>query len=96
LNENSNNFIEIETFNEFFDSVIKNIGAYMPGVLKVLIKMVFEKVLEVFTIDANNYAPVYTMIFFNFLLSPRIQEMYGIGVTKYPIVKSVNRVIRVR
>jgi hypothetical protein len=87
--------IDKVTFLEFFDTVIKNIRTYIPDVLRVLILLVFKQVAKIFTIEPENYAPVYTVIFFNFLLSPRIQEIYEIGVTKYPIIKSLNRIIRV-
>jgi hypothetical protein len=87
--------IPIDVFIEFFDAVVKNIQAYIPGIIKVLLCLIYEKVKEVFTIDNENYSPVYTMLFFNFLLSPRIQDIYGIGINKYPIVKSINRIIRV-
>jgi hypothetical protein len=87
--------MSIETFIDFFDEVIKTIQAYMPGIIKVLLSTILIKVKEVFTIEANNYSPVYTMLFFNFLLSPRVQDMYGIGANKFPVVKSVNRIIRV-
>ena len=80
-------------FLEFFDTMLKEIDSFIPGIIRVLIKLVFDKVHEVFTIDRNNYSPIYTMLIFNFFISPRIQDIYNIQ--KHTCIKSINRLLRV-
>lgn len=86
--------LDKELFLEFFDTIIKGINSYTPAVLKILLKLVHEGVGEYFTIDKNNLGPVYTMLFFNFLISPRMHDIYGIQ--RYESLKKINRVIRVK
>ena len=85
-----------EEFIMFFNTVINSILEFIPPYLKLLIKLVNDKVKQHFTIDETNYAPVFTVLFFNFLISPRIQEIYNISPSKYPTIKNLNRIIRVR
>jgi hypothetical protein len=80
-------------FLEFFDTMLKEIDSFIPGILKVVIKLVIEKVHEVFTIDRNNFSPIYTMLIFNFFISPRIQDIYNIQ--KHTCIKNLNRLLRV-
>jgi hypothetical protein len=51
--------------------------------------------LWVFTdLGNDNYAPLFTEIVFNFFISPKIQDMYDIGLLKYKSMKHINRIIR--
>jgi hypothetical protein len=68
----------------------------MPSLLKVVLKLVYEKVQEHFTIDKYNYSPLLTLLFFNFYISPRVQEIHKIGPSKSNLIMNLNRVIRVR
>jgi hypothetical protein len=86
----------IENFLEFFDKVLKLLESHTWMLLKIVFKILFEKIKEIFTVDENtNYHPIFTLLFFNFLISPRIQEIYGISPVKYEVVRVVNRIFRV-
>ncbi len=87
--------ISLEDFMIFFDDVILTISNYMPSILKILLKLVHQKVNEHFTIDTTNYSPMLTLLFFNFFISPRVQEIHNISPSKYPLIRSINRIIRV-
>lgn len=87
--------ISKEQFIMFFNTVINSILEFIPPYLKLLIKLVNDKVKLHFTIEETNYAPVFTVLFFNFLISPRIQEIYNISPSKNITIKNLNRIIRV-
>lgn len=79
-----------------YENLLSILDSNTPYVLKILCKVLYDKVKEIFTVDANtNYYPIFTLLFFNFLISPRIQEIYGISPVKYEVVRVLNRIIRV-
>ena len=94
--EKSDDMIDKDQFLNFFYNMIKNISSYIPNILKTLLKLVHEKVNYHFTIDKNNYGPILTLLFFNFFISPRVQEIHNISPLKYTQIRSLNRIIRVR
>ena len=80
------NFDKIErniTENEYDDLInemIKNLKISMPLILKILLKFVYNSVNENFKIEKDNYSPLYTLLFFNFINSPKIHAMYNINI----------------
>jgi hypothetical protein len=88
--------IDVEAFNQFFSSVLDGISNHMPNLIKILLKLVYIKVNQTFTIDKSNYSPIFTLLFFNFFISPRIQEIHNISPVKHLIMRNMNRIIRVR
>jgi hypothetical protein len=89
--------LNISNFLAFFENVLEILELHTPKVLTILFKVLFDKVKDIFTVDANtNYFPILTLLFFNFLISPRIQEIYGISPVKFELVRVLNRIIRVR
>jgi hypothetical protein len=89
--------LNTENFLEFFENVLKVLESHSWTLLKILFKLLYEKINEIFTVDANTkYHPIFTLLFFNFLISPRIQEIYGISPVKYEVVRVINRIFRVR
>ncbi len=88
--------ISKDQFIIFFGTMIKNTKVYMPSILKMLLKLVNDKVNEIFTIEKGNYAPIMTLLFFNFFLSPRVQDIHNLSPVMYPEIRNINRIIRVR
>ena len=69
----------------------KNNFAY---ILKILLKILYESVLAHFTIQKDNYGPLYTTLIFNFIISPRVQIIYNINSHKNLFIRSLNRLLR--
>ena len=69
----------------------KNNFAY---ILKILLKILYESVLAHFTIEKDNYGPLYTTLIFNFIISPRVQIIYNINSHKNLFIRSLNRLLR--
>jgi hypothetical protein len=93
-NAGGDQMILSDKFQEFFEELCINLVREIPFVLKFMLKIIFENVLEFYTIEKKNYGPLFTYIFFNFFISPKLQEIYSISPMKYPIVKNLNRLIR--
>ena len=75
------------------DEFFINISQTIPLVLKVLLKLVYIGIRKFFTIDEDNYSPLYTLLFFNFIISPRVLMIYSIDPVKCIYVKTLNKLI---
>ena len=83
-----------EEFNTLMGNIIDTLSNNIPDVLKILLKLLYESVNKHFTIEKNNYSPLYTSLIFNFLISPRIQMLYSINPLNCVFVRSLNRILR--
>ena len=83
-----------EEFDIIMNEMINKLTTTIPNVLKILLKLVYINVRKVFTIEENNYSPLYTLLIFNFIISPRVQSIYNINSMKCTFVRSLNRLIR--
>jgi len=83
-----------EEFNNLFPKILDNLSKEIPDILKMILKSIYESTLTNFTLDKNNYSPLYKCLFFNFLISPRIQMLYSINPLECLFVKSLNRILR--
>ena len=82
-----------EKFEYFITEMVAKVKVTIPFVLRILMKLVYVKAREQFTIDADNYSPLYTVLIFNFLISPRMQNIYKIN-SNSNFFRSLNRLIR--
>ena len=82
-----------EKFEYFISEMVSKVKVTIPFVLKILMKLVYVKAKEQFTIEDDNYSPLYTVLIFNFLISPRIQNIYKI-TSNSNFFRSLNRLIR--
>ena len=83
-----------DEFNKLMTELISKLKATIPDVLKILLKLLYESVLEHFTIEKDNYGPLYTTLIFNFVMSPRVQMIYNIGTPNSNFMRSLNRLLR--
>ena len=86
--------ITVEEFNTLMGIIIDTLSTKIPDVLKILLKLLYESVKLRFTIEKDNYSPLYTSLIFNFLISPRIQMLYSINPLNCVFVRSLNRILR--
>ena len=86
--------INKEEFEILIGEIIENLTNTIPQVIKILLKLLYIAVIKYFTIDKNNYGPLYTSLMFNFILSPRVQELYNINPMNILLVRSLNRLVR--
>ena len=90
--EDKENFNK-EEFITLMDTLIKNVKEYFPLILKIVLKLVQINVKKYYTIEDDNYSPLYTLFFFNFIMTPRMQIVHGLD-PKNEILRKLNRVIR--
>lgn len=54
----------------------------------------YELLTQMFP-EESNYSPLFTYLIFNFLCSPRFQDMFGINLSTNKVVKDINLLIKV-
>ena len=85
--------IKKEEFNILFDKILEKLTNNLPYILKIFLKMIYENIIQNFTIEKNNYIPLGVVLFFNYIASPRIQKIFAIHPHKYIFIKSMNRLL---
>ena len=83
-----------DEFESLTNEIIDNMSKTIPDILKLLLKILYESINKHFTINKDNYRPLYTCLIFNFFINTRIQIMYSIDPINYVFVESFNRLLR--
>jgi hypothetical protein len=86
--------INVEEYNALFNEINKGLVDNTPHVIRILLKLLYSSIRKIFTIEENNYCPLYTALIFNFIISPRVQMLYSMNPTKITFLRSLNRLIR--
>lgn len=95
VNENDKT-VDTDVLENILKEMCFNTLQYLPEVLKYLLKTVLIKSQEFFSFsDGKVYSPLFTLLLFNFYLSPKVQELHGLVPNKYPILIKINRLLRV-
>ncbi len=85
-----------DKFADFITQFIESFQNNISPCIKVMLKLIYDVVIELYEVDKKNYGPLFTYLIFNFIISPSTQEVYNIPPSKYQIVRDINRVIRVK
>lgn len=93
--ETFGNKLHEENYDLFFNEMLINLQESIPLVLKIVLKLAYKHVNATFTINEDNYSPLYTLLFFNFFVSPRVQEIYNLNPLKIRLLWDLNRLLRV-
>ena len=89
----NNKRISVEEFNCFFDEMINRLSETIPHVLRILLKLFHVSIIKYFSVNENDYNALYTALFFNFILNPKIQILYSILPHKSGYIKFLNKII---
>ena len=80
-------------FNILFDKILEKLSENIPYFFKIFLKMIYDNVVQNFTIEKDNYIPLGVVLIFNYIASPRIQKIFSIHPHKYTFIKSMNRLL---
>ena len=86
--------ITVEEYDTLFDEINKGLTENIPHVIRILLKLLHNSIKKFFTIDENNFGPLYTALIFNFIISPRVQMLYSINPLNCTYIRSLNRLMR--
>lgn len=86
--------ITVEEYNTLFEEIYKGLVENTPHVIRILLKLLYNSIKQFFTIEENNFSPLYTAFIFNFIISPRVQMLYSINPLNCTYVRNLNRLMR--
>ena len=86
--------ITVDEYNTLFEEINKGLTENIPHVIRILLKLLYNSIRSHFTIDDDNYSPLYTALIFNFIISPRVQMLYSINSLNCNYIRSLNRLMR--
>lgn len=80
----------IKVFVDFYEHLLEILFQEMPKILIIMIKLIYESVLESYKVDT--YEPILTVLFFNFIFNPKNEDINGIKCTNAS-VNEVNKIV---
>ena len=86
----------MELFDKFFKSFIDKLIKCLPYIVKVLLKIIYVCAKEI-NKEGNkddNYNVIYTVLIFNYFISPFVLDVYGISLVKYKSLRQLSRILR--
>lgn len=82
----------LDIVGKFMDFFL-NFKKFFPKILVVILHLLQESTIKHFKVDQDNFYSCFVYVFFNFLCSPKIEEIYGINVPKSPKINLINKMV---
>ena len=73
--------------------MINSLYETTPHVIRILLKIFYVNIRKYFSVKESDYNALYTALFFNFIINPRIQTLYSILSHKSNYIKNLNKLI---
>ena len=86
--------INKEEFEILITEISESLNETMPLIIKIILKFLYNSLIKYYKIDKNNFNPLYTALFFNYIISPKTQEMFEINPMKILLVRSLNKLVK--
>ena len=84
---------DLDAFEKFLNNFIMKLIQSLPFIIKVLLCLI-KKCIQKINSGEEYYNVVYTVLIFNFFISPIILELYGISIVKYRSLRQLTRILR--
>ena len=82
----------LDSFEHFLIEFLTKLIESIPFIIKVLLKVIKNCIQKIS--GEENYSVVYTILIFNFFISPTILELYGLSLVKYRSMRQLTRILR--
>ena len=84
---------DLDVFEKFLNDFIIKLTQSLPFIIKVLLSII-KNCIQKINSGEENYNVVYTVLIFNFFISPTILELYGISLVKFRSLRQLTRILR--
>lgn len=91
--DNENDLTE-ENFLIFFNLFLRYLQSHTPNIIKILLKLIHITTPVIFTIEKDCFIPIFKILFLNFFISPKIQNIHNFTKNNN-IVYKINNLIKV-
>ena len=82
----------LDSFELFLINFLTKLIESIPYIIKVLLKIIKNCIQKIS--GEENYSVVYTVLIFNFFISPTVLELYGLSLVKYRSLRQLTRILR--
>ena len=91
----SNNDIEFDLnkFEYFLDNFLNNLIKSLPYIIRVLLKLIYN-IIQNLSDEEKNFNVIYTVLIFNFFISPSTLNLFDISMVKYKSLRQLSRILR--
>ena len=86
--------LNIINVSRFITDLLFSLKRTLPYILKIILKLSFSICQEILSISPLDFTPIYSLLFFSFILSPRVQTMFEIKVNNINNLLTVEKIIK--
>ena len=86
--------LNIINVSRFITDLLFSLKRTLPYILKIILKLSFSICQEILSISPLDFTPIYSLLFFSFILSPRVQTMFKIKVNNINNLLTVEKIIK--
>ena len=84
---------DLDSFENFLHNFLEKLIKTLPFIIRVLLKIIHNCVQDL-TKTENNYNVIYTVLIFNFFISPITLDLYNISMVQYKSLRQLTRILR--
>ena len=84
---------DLNSFEEFLQKFLEKLIKTLPFIIRVLLKIIHNCVHDL-SKEQGNYNVIYTVLIFNFFISPTTLDLYDISLVKFKSLRQLTRVLR--
>ena len=84
---------DLNSFEKFLHKFLEQLIKTLPFIIRVLLKIIYNCVQDL-NKEQDNYNVIYTVLIFNFFISPTTLDLYGISMVKYNSLRQLTRILR--
>ena len=84
---------DLDSFENFLHNFLEKLIKTLPFIIRVLLKIIHNCVHDL-TKTENNYNVIYTVLIFNFFISPITLDLYNISMVQYKSLRQLTRILR--
>ena len=86
--------LNIINVSRFITDLLFSLKRTLPYILKIILKLSFSICQEILSISPLDFTPIYSLLFFSFILSPRVQTMFEIKVNNINNLLTVEKIVK--
>ena len=84
---------DLDSFENFLHNFLEKLIKTLPFIIRVLLKIIHNCVQDL-TKTENSYNVIYTVLIFNFFISPITLDLYNISMVEYKSLRQLTRILR--
>ena len=84
---------DLDMFENFLHKFLEKLSQSLPFIIRVLLKIIYICIKNI-NEGENNYNVIYTVLIFNFFISPSTLNLFDISIVKYKSLFQLTRILR--